>query len=112
MIGAIRRSRTFGITILREDQEHLGIRFAGAHLTAAERFKGTSYEIINGCPLLRDGLAEMSCVLEHEVSLSENTVFFGRVNYIEAHPGKPLVYFHRQWRHLTKNKQEEDSKAQ
>ena len=100
MVDAIRRSRSFGVTILRDNQESLGIRFASPHFSSAERFKDTPYEIINNCPLIKGGLAEMSCVLEHETALSENTVFFGRVNHIEAYAGKPLIYFHRQWQRL------------
>lgn len=96
----LRNTRSFGVTILREDQLEIGQRFSNPKFSNLDRFKSVQVETINNCPLIRGGLAQMTCDLQHEVFLSENFVFFGRITHIEAHVGRPLIYFHRQWQTL------------
>jgi flavin reductase (DIM6/NTAB) family NADH-FMN oxidoreductase RutF len=100
MLEAMRLSRHFGVTVLREEQEQVGLRFCDPKISYANRFKDTPHEIINGCPLILGGLAVMTCEVVQEVAVSENIVFFGRVTHVESHSGKPLVYFHRDWQKL------------
>lgn len=100
VVAAIRNSRRFGVTILRSDQEQIGVRFASSQLSFEDRFAATKHEVLNDSPLLEGGLAKMTCDLEQEVSVSANVVFFGRISFVEAHEGEPLIYFHRNWRNL------------
>jgi flavin reductase (DIM6/NTAB) family NADH-FMN oxidoreductase RutF len=102
MVEVIRNARRFGVSVLRAEQQSIGKTFAHPQTPYADRFKGSAYEIINQCPLIQGGLAMMTCEVVHEVPISENVVFFGRVTHVESHSGQPLVYFLRNWQELAR----------
>nr|AIA17633.1 Flavin reductase like domain protein [uncultured bacterium] len=100
MLEVMRRTRCFGVTVLSVDQQAVGMQFSNPQIPYADRFKDLDFEVINGCPLIKAGLAMMTCEIVLEHTISENVVIFGRTTHVEAHHGKPLVYFHRDWQKL------------
>lgn len=100
MVQAIREARSFGVTVLRQEQLQIGRHFADSDLSHADRFKHIRYEMIDECPVIAGGLAEMACAVVQEVCISENVVFYGEVIHVKSQPGEPLVYYYRDWREL------------
>jgi len=100
MIEAIRKAGSFGVTLLRQEQRHLGEHFADVQLSHADRFKHIAYRVVKGCPLIEGGLSAMACKVAQEVSIAENVVFYGHITHVQSEPGDPLIYYYRDWREL------------
>lgn len=101
MVAALRQVRRFGVTVLSESQIHVGKIFSHPQTPYASRFKEVPHEIINNSPLILGGLALLTCDIVHEVPMSENVVFFGRLTHIESHKGSPALYYHRNWARIS-----------
>lgn len=86
------RSGAFGVSVLRETQREISIRFASRN---DDKFAGL--EIVTGVtevPLVPDALATLECTLETVVEGGDHFIFIGKVEHVEHQAGgQPLVYF-------------------
>ncbi|MCU0514730.1 MAG: flavin reductase family protein [Anaerolineae bacterium] len=93
-------SRIFTVNILRQEQAHLGQRFAGMIPEYKERrFEGLNITLTEtGCPLLPDTLGWMSCRVYQAIDVGASTLILGEViDCYAAEAGEPLLYYRRQW---------------
>ncbi len=96
----IEREGHFCISILSDQQLELGKRFAGYFDHAlANRFDGlTCQSSALGDPIIPAAMAWMSCTVERDINVGENTMFIGKVNEGGWSDDKlPLLYHNRQW---------------
>lgn len=101
---AIQASKSFGISILCDDQAALGAAFANRDLTQADRFSKGFFETGSalGMPILTDGVASMEMKLHEAKVVGDHTLFFGEVVDGTIKPTcHPMVYWNRDWAKIT-----------
>ena len=95
---AFEESEFFNVNILDESQQHLSDHFA-SHLP--DKFDGIEYfETNKGLPFLKDSLVHLECRLAQAYEGGDHTIFVGEIKEISVRDGKPLVYFHGNYRNL------------
>lgn len=90
----------FAVSILSDKQLELGKRFAGYFDDVySDRFEGLNCEMTAlGDPIIPDAMAWMSCTVENEINIGENTMFIAKVREGAWTDGMtPLLYHNRQW---------------
>jgi flavin reductase (DIM6/NTAB) family NADH-FMN oxidoreductase RutF len=98
---AIAETRSFGVSILAEDQLVLA-RFGSTPRTAKflEPFAEPGDEG-SASPVVAGALAHLDCELSEAVPVADHTVYFGRVRIARSmHAGSPLLYHRRDYRTL------------
>ena len=91
-------SDSFAINILAEDQREISNRFASS---GEDRFEGVKWsEGVLGVPLIDEALAHLECRTTHRHLAGDHTIFVGEVTRATAREGRPLVYFHRDYRKI------------
>lgn len=89
---------TFVVNILREDQQHYSDLFASQ---LSDKFDETEYtETADGTPILKDALVNMECRLVNSHDNGDHTIFVGEITKSYVTDGKPLIYFHGNYRKL------------
>lgn len=95
---AFEQNEFFTVNILREDQQHYSDQFA-SHLP--DKFHGIEFhENDNGVPVLKDVLANLECRRVNAHDNGDHTIFVGEIEKTTVTDGKPLVYFHGNYRKL------------
>ena len=88
----------FVVHVLREDQQHFSDQFA-SHLP--DKFSGIEYEENGrGIPMLKDTLARLECRLVNAHDSGDHTIFVGQIERSQVSDGKPLIYFHGNYRKM------------
>ena len=94
---------TFAVNILAHDQMELSNRFAW--LKDEARFELGDWDTtVTGAPILRDALAWLDCTIYSRFSAGSHTIYIGEVQAsgVPRPDVKPLVYWNRGYRLLTK----------
>jgi flavin reductase (DIM6/NTAB) family NADH-FMN oxidoreductase RutF len=95
---AFEQNEFFTVNILREDQQHYSDQFA-SHLP--DKFSSIEfYENENNVPVLKDVLANLECRRVNAHDNGDHTIFVGQIERTTVTDGKPLVYFHGNYRKL------------
>jgi 3-hydroxy-9,10-secoandrosta-1,3,5(10)-triene-9,17-dione monooxygenase reductase component len=83
-------SRVFGVSVLREDQEHYSRRFAQP---GREKFAARDLHLgETGVALVPGALAHVECRLVSAHAAGDHTIYVGEVVRLHATPGRPLLY--------------------
>ena len=94
--NAFQQSNHFVVNVLHEEQIHHSNQFA-APIT--DKFDGISYRLgIEGIPVLADALVNLECRLVNTHDNGDHTIFIGQIEKSHVADGKPLVYFHGNYR--------------
>ncbi len=97
-ISHFRQGTHFSVNILNESQRELSIIFA---TKPDARFEGIDWRSgASGAPVLCDCLAALECRTASIVESGDHAIFVGEVEHTSVHGGKPLLYFHRDYRSL------------
>jgi flavin reductase (DIM6/NTAB) family NADH-FMN oxidoreductase RutF len=83
-------SAVFGVSILREDQEHFSRRFAQPgreKFAARDLHKGET-----GVALVPGALAQIECRVVSAQRAGDHTIYVGEVLRLATQPGRPLLY--------------------
>ena len=100
----VKNSRSFGVTVLRSDQQDISDQFAGRRQdNGKDRFAGLeTFTLVSGVPLLRDGVAHFDCRVIATFTSGTHTIFIGSVLAVRGDlQGEPLLYFNRQYQKLS-----------
>lgn len=90
--------KTFVVNILREDQQHYSDLFASQ---LPDKFDRIEYlETSDGTPVLKEALANLECRLVNAHATGDHTIFIGEITESFISEGKPLVYFHGNYKKL------------
>jgi flavin reductase (DIM6/NTAB) family NADH-FMN oxidoreductase RutF len=93
---AFQQSNHFVVNILREEQIHHSNQFAAP---LADKFDGIAYSLgIEGIPVLEEALVNLECRLVNSHDNGDHTIFIGQIEKSNISDGKPLVYFHGNYR--------------
>ncbi len=95
---AFNQGEFFVVHVLREDQQHYSDQFA-SHLP--DKFSGIEYEENgHGIPMLKDPLMRLECRLVDAHEGGDHTIFVGQIEHSHISEGKPLIYFHGNYRKM------------
>jgi len=95
---ALMRARAFGVHLLADDQAELSDRAAGRRGRAAARLpRARARREVTGAPILPGTLAWLDCALVARHKGGDHTIFVGRVEAAGTAPGRPLLWFDRDY---------------
>jgi flavin reductase ActVB len=86
---------TFGISVLKQDQEALSEFFADPERNPDAAYRlGIEYRKLNsGTPVLREALASLDCKKVDAHAAGDHTIFVAEVRETRLGEGAPLLYF-------------------
>lgn len=98
-------SRSFGVSLLRSDQEDLALRFGGQEgAKGVHRFDTASWnQGVLDVPLLPNAFCALECVLYDHKVIGTHTIFIGRIIATRTGHGSPLINFRGALRALLVN---------
>jgi len=100
----ISKSRSFGLTILSDQQSKISELFAGKISGVEDRFANLQTEtLVTGSPLLVGGLAWLDCHVVETFNAGNSTLFIAEAIAAQsAEDGLPLIYHNREYWSLSK----------
>lgn len=92
-LDAVRDAGRFSVSVLREGQEALALRFA-SKARMDEKFAGLAVERQDDLPVLGDALAWIACDLSELLPGGDHTIALGAITALGADPsdGRPLLH--------------------
>lgn len=97
-IDVFREARTFGLSVLRNNQREISERFAER---IDNRFDGLPWRCgETGAPLLEGALAQIECVTVRRVTAGDHDIFVAEMLAAEVYEGEPLIYYASTYRDL------------
>lgn len=89
--SAFMAAQTYGISILRADQQEASTRFARflPDGPAEEEFETVG----DGAPLLRERLAGFDCRIVGRHDAGDHVILVGQVTHFDSIDGAPLIYY-------------------
>ena len=95
---AFHESEFFVVNILAEEEENLSNHFASQ---IPNKFDSVHWRLgIGEIPVLEDAFVTLECRLVYAHEGGDHTIFVGLVEKSEVKNGKPLVYWHGDYRKL------------
>jgi flavin reductase (DIM6/NTAB) family NADH-FMN oxidoreductase RutF len=91
------KTKKYGISILKHDQEEVSQHFAGRPLEKPPEFFWQD-EI----PLIKDSVAYLLCDVVDEHIAGDHTLYIGKVEWISYKEEEPLLYYGGKYRFLNK----------
>lgn len=89
MYTTLQKTKKFGVSILKEDQQHLSMIFA----RQIEKDRKINYTYQNGIPVIENTLATISCSVKDMVKAGDHMIFIAEVTDIAINEGEPILYF-------------------
>ena len=100
--GYLEHSGKFGINILGEDQEDIGVYFAKR---PEDRKEGTEYSYTmtdDNVPALDNSMVFFGCQVIGTHVYGDHTIYLGEVTEVRrSEPGTPLMFYQSRWYHPT-----------
>jgi flavin reductase (DIM6/NTAB) family NADH-FMN oxidoreductase RutF len=99
LLPMVKERRTFGVNVLKEDQQNLSEFFARpeqeqeAHEREVARHQVGFQWTADGIPLLDGVLCQIACRLHGAHVAGDHTIVVGEVLSAQLYPGKPLIFF-------------------
>jgi flavin reductase len=99
--GALAKSRSFCVNVLRAEDSDLSNLFSGAQ-SGERRFDSRTWtKLATGSPVLLDALASFDCRVVKKLAHGTHTIFLGQVQQVLfGKKGKPLLYADGQYAKL------------
>ena len=96
MDARIRRAGSYGVSVLRREQEPLSLHFAGA----ARRERTVGWERRGGVPVLSGSIMQLGCSVVDSHPAGDHTLHVGRVEELWFGNGDPLLFYTGAFRSL------------
>lgn len=102
LLSYLKTQRRFGVSILKDSQQHVSEFFAEPQQDPAEYSRlGICFRWTDtGIPLLEDALAHLACNVIAQYMSGDHTIFIGEVESVDLCQGEPLLYVRGQYRRL------------
>jgi flavin reductase (DIM6/NTAB) family NADH-FMN oxidoreductase RutF len=84
------KSRRYGVSVLREEQESLSRHFAGEGTKASTE---VPFLRQHDMPLVDGALAHLICMVVDVHGAGDHTLYIGEVEYVEYSSGSPLLFY-------------------
>ena len=99
MIEKVKKSKTFAVNMLANDQQELSMIFAGQ----IKENRDVSFDELGGLPVLEGAVAQVACEVVNSHVEGDHTLFIGKVIDIHLEEKEPLLFFSGQYRSLLSN---------
>ncbi|MDN3233167.1 MULTISPECIES: flavin reductase family protein [Priestia] len=96
LLGKIRESKKYGISILSEAQQEYSMIFAGQ----IKEKRDVEFDRLGGIPVLKEALLTLSCNVAAEHEAGDHILFIGEVTDLNINQGEPLVFYGGKYRNL------------
>lgn len=92
------RTRRYGISVLRADQEQLARHFSGRPVEEV----APAFSWFRELPFIQGALAHVGCRVEAIHEAGDHRLWIGRVEYMEDEDGDPLLFYAGRFGHLAR----------
>jgi flavin reductase (DIM6/NTAB) family NADH-FMN oxidoreductase RutF len=92
----LHEGRTYGISVLSDQQEGLSDHFAGRPGGSSE----ATFELVHETPLVEGALAQLVCRVVRSYWGGDHSLFLGQVEYVRYGDGAPLLFHGGRYEHL------------
>lgn len=99
MYNLLEETKSFGISMLREQQQDLSLIFA-KQLEAKEPIQ---FEKLGDVHVLEDPLAAFECHVQDVIVAGDHKIFIAEVKEFKANDGEPVLYFGGKYRNVQPN---------
>ncbi|MFJ7746750.1 flavin reductase family protein [Peribacillus sp. NPDC097295] len=97
MLGKIKRSKTFTVNILADNQQELSMVFAGQKKEQQE----VVFDRLDGKPVIPGAVAQIACEVSVEHVEGDHTLIIGKVTDIHLEESEPLIFYSGRYRSLS-----------
>lgn len=99
MYDKLMNTKTFGVSVLQEQQKDLSMIFA------RQKEKDREIEFVeqNEVPVIKGALATLSCEVDQKVEAGDHTIFIANVTDVALEDGSPVLYFGGKYRTINSN---------
>lgn len=98
MYDKLQETKSFGLSVLSENQQHLSRIFAKQIISDQE----IAFCSIDGVPVLKDCICTLSCRTINTVKAGDHLIFIAEVTDFRTKEGDPVIFFSGKYRHLEK----------
>lgn len=99
ILDKIRESKRYAVNILSREQQDISMKFAGQ----LKEEKEVSFDQLNGLPVVKGALTQVTCEVVGEHVEGDHTLFIGKVTAIHLEENEPLLFFNGKYRTLKPN---------
>lgn len=89
MYDILQKTKEFGVSFLRDDQQELSMIFA----KQKERDREILYTYQDNIPVLKNSLVTISCRVHQKTKAGDHMIFIGEVTDIQLNDGQPILYY-------------------
>src|SRR5699024_3323185 len=89
MYDQLDQADTFGVSILKKEQEELSMIFA----RQKEEIEEIPYTYLDGVPVLDNSLTALSCRVYNKVMAGDHLIYIAEVTDIKMTKGEPTIFF-------------------
>lgn|SRR5699024_2327003 len=99
MYDQLKNTKTFGVSLLKEEQKDLSMIFA------RQKEKDREIEFIeqNNVPVINNSLATLSCEVDQKVEAGDHLIIIAEVTDLTIQDGLPILYFGGKYRTIKPN---------
>ncbi|MGE7762169.1 flavin reductase family protein [Peribacillus sp. NPDC097895] len=97
MLEKIKKSKTFSVNILSDDQRELSMIFAGQ----LKEHEEVVFERLDGKPVIPSAVAQIACKVSGEYVEGDHTLIIGKVTDIHLEESDPLIFYSGRYRSLS-----------
>src|SRR5438067_898631 len=97
MLEKIKRSKTFSVNILADNQQELSMVFAGQIKDHEE----IVFEHLDGKPVIPNAVAQIACEVSAEHVEGDHTLIIGKVTDVHLEESEPLIFYSGRYRSLS-----------
>lgn len=96
MYHKLGNNKTFGLSILREDQKDISMFFANQTDIDQE----VLYQSLDDTQVIEGAIATLACHIKDTIIAGDHKIFVAEVTALELNEGKPILYFGGEYRRI------------
>lgn len=96
MLERLKKSQTFSVNILSEEQQDYSSLFAGQRKNEEK----VAFDYLNDIPVLPGANTQVTCDVAAEHAAGDHTLFIGNVKDIQLNEAEPLIFYKGKYHRL------------
>ncbi|EZH67341.1 flavin reductase [Bacillaceae bacterium JMAK1] len=97
MCDYIKKSQSFAVNILGDDQRDLSMLFAGQ----VKEKKEIEFDEFEETPVIKESLVSLSCRVYNSYEAGDHVLFVGEVKNLHVKDGDPLAFFEGKYKQIS-----------
>ena len=91
ILGQIRKSGRYAVSILKDSAEETALHFAGRSNDNVQ----DPFRQLDGLPVVREACAVFTTHVDQAIEAGDHVIFIGRVSVLQSHPDTSPLMFHK-----------------